>query len=447
MGIWNRLVNGLNGFREGFLNADPQQQRHRALGWFDEFSLWEARQFRYELFWGFYQANTFRKLIHLWAPELKAAFGLYRDTRNIYNPVQRLVEFGVTHTWGGPLDLEAGDGQKVRSAIPIETQHEYLRPAIGKLWKDSKWQIKKAVATRWGVCLGDVALRAVDDPERGTVIIRPDHPGKYKWVKRNSAGEIVQYIFEEERYDPRSPNTANINPLIDPRSMLNTAIYTEEATVEGSEVVYKTYLNGALYDWRGNGTLPNTWTVPYPFIPLEIINHKDIGLPFGMAECHTLISKVFEVDDMASGLGDQIRKAIRAPKLIAGVKPKTDGSLDITYPQGTDATGDGVNPSPSRQSSAIFATPSPDVKVFDLTFPLDIAGVNAHIKSINEEIERDYPELQMDIWATGDPSGRALRVARQRSEEKVQERRPAYDAGLIAIMRNCLLYTSDAADE
>jgi hypothetical protein len=37
----------------------------------------------------------------------------------------------------------------------------------------------------------------------------------------------------------------------------------------------------------------------------------------------------------------------------------------------------------------------------------------------------------MDIWATGDPSGRALRVARQRTENKVQERRVAYDGALV----------------
>jgi hypothetical protein len=48
------------------------------------------------------------------------------------------------------------------------------------------------------------------------------------------------------------------------------------------------------------------------------------------------------------------------------------------------------------------------------------------------EIERDYPELQMDIWtAKGATSGRALRLARERVETKVQGVRPNYDDPLV----------------
>ena len=37
----------------------------------------------------------------------------------------------------------------------------------------------------------------------------------------------------------------------------------------------------------------------------------------------------------------------------------------------------------------------------------------------------------MDIWSVDAPSGRALRIARQRCEAKVQARRVAYDDGLV----------------
>jgi outer membrane murein-binding lipoprotein Lpp len=76
-----------------------------------------------------------------------------------------------------------------------------------------------------------------------------------------------------------------------------------------------------------------------------------------------------------------------------------------------------------------------DARVYDLTYDLKIDQVVGLIAAINAEIERDYPELQMDIWASGDTSGRALKVARQRVESKVQERRPGYDATLTAAQR------------
>jgi hypothetical protein len=432
MGLWNRFMNGLSGFREGFLNADPQQARRR-LGDFDEFGRFEGRQMRYDLFWGFYESNAFRELVHSWAAEVKAQFGLYRDTRNIYNPVQRLVEFWVTHTWGGCLDSAAGDGQRVRSAIPIETENEYLRPAIARLWRDSRWQTKKSLACRFGSCFGDVGIKVVDDPQRRRPTLKVIHPGKLKWIERDDDGWILSYILEETRFDPRPVNLGNLNPLLDPRATKQVVTYSEEAFVEGGKVVYRTYLNGTPWNWRGQsedgGELPAEWTVPYPFIPLVTVQHKDIGLDWGMGEPHTLVSKVFEVDDMASGLGDQVRKAIRAPKLVTGVR----GASDIVNPAGS-----GGDPSPSRQSIPLYTTPNEKAQTHDLTFNLDIAAVNDHIKRINEEIERDYPELQLDIWTTGDPSGRALRVARQRTDEKVQERRPAYDDSLVRAQRIAL---------
>jgi len=64
--------------------------------------------------------------------------------------------------------------------------------------------------------------------------------------------------------------------------------------------------------------------------------------------------------------------------------------------------------------------------------PLDIGATAGYIDALLHELERDYPELQMDIWTTGgDVSGRALRVARQRAESKVRQRRTAYDDAVV----------------
>jgi hypothetical protein len=426
---------GWGSFRDAYLNADPMQQQQGGLGDFDAFSRWEARQCRYDIFWAMWQSNAFRELAHFWAAAFKHQLGLYKHTRNIFNPVHRCVEFHVAHLLGGTLDRAAGDGVRARTAVPIETENERIRPAIAKLWRDGKFAAAKSVWTRYGACMGDAPLIVDDDPERQRVTLRVIHPGHLKWVDWDSAGNVRSYIIERWRYDPQAPPVKDLNPTVDPRGTKTMVKYNEEAFVDKGQVTYRTWKNGALYNWRGftadGAELPAEWTVPYDFIPLVLAQHQDIGLPWGVAEPHAMLSKSVEADDQASGLGDQIRKRIRAPKLLSGMRAPTGPPFD---------TRENCKPTWSetdRQETPFLYGPE-GTQVHDLTNDLDVPGVSSHIKSIVEELERDYPELQMDIWATGDPSGRALRVARQRTEHKIQERRVGYDSGLVQAQKYAL---------
>jgi hypothetical protein len=421
MAAWiGALTAGWSAFRDNWLNADPQQQWD-SYGDFDAFSQWEARKFRYDLMWGMYQNNTFRDLAHTWSPSLRAAFALYKNTRHVFNPTYRLTEFWATHLYGGPLE----------KAIPIEGS-QTVKDALAKLWRDSRFAVKKANFGRFGSLFGDPILKIVDDPVRRQVSMQVLHPGHLKWLELDDAGVPKSYIIERTVFDPRSPRVGQINPLVDPRGLKRVVRYNEEAFIDGGDVVYKTFLNGAPFNWRGYSEdgreLPPEWRVPYDFIPLAPGQHIDIGLPFGIGEPHSVISKVFEVDDHASGLGDQIRKAIRAPKMVSGL---TANPVPVNMAGGDASQG---NPNPSRQEMTFLGAPA-DARVYDLTYDLKIDQVVGLIAAINAEIERDYPELQMDIWASGDTSGRALKVARQRVESKVQERRPGYDATLTAAQR------------
>lgn len=429
MSLFNSAIKGIGAFRDSWVNADPMQPQ-RMVGEFDAYSRWEARQGRYDFFWAAWQANVFRELAHSWAPAVKANYGLYQHTRNIFSPANRCVEFAVNHIVGGHLDTDAGDGEEVRSAIPIQTDNEAIRPAIANLWRDSKWQSKKSIWTRYGTSMGDVGIIVYDDPIRKRVTKRVLHPGHIKWVEYDSAGTVTSYILEQWRYDPRAPLVQNLNPTLDPRSTRRMVKYNEEAFIENGRVTYRTYLDGALFNWRGftgdGAEMPAEWKADYSFIPLVITPHIDIGIAWGVSELHAMISKTFEVEDMASGLGDQIRKRIRAPKLLAGMSvPKGP-----PFPAPTDPTINALGSEKGREQLPFLFGPE-NAKVYDLTNDLDVPGVSTHIQSIISEIERDYPELQMDIWATGDPSGRALRVARQRTENKIQERRVGYDAAEV----------------
>lgn len=448
MGFWGRLMVGFGAFREAYLNADTLRAQPSTAE-FDAYNLWDARRLRYDLLWSFYQNNAFWQQLHRWSPALRARFGLYKNTRQIFNPVHRIGEFGATHICGGQLDKDAGDGESKRSALPIETANESIRPAIAKLWRDSRWAIKKSDWARKGTVLGDVGLLACDDTERGRPILRVIHPGHVKWTERDDSGRITAYIFEEQRYDPRRIPIQRQNPSVDPRALRRVATYNEECWIEGGKVRYRTFLNYGLFDWRKApdgepfgtraGAEPE-WEVGYGFIPLVMVQHIDVGLPFGMAEPHALISKALEVDDVASNNNDQIRKLLNAPWAILGCTPpkgNAPGAPGEPKAQGNDPTVGNPHPSRTEQNWFYFTAEKADVK--PMVAPMPLEEVGKQIDRINAEIEKEYPELRYYLMnEVGDTSGRALRVARQATETKVQERRTGYDEGLALAQKMAL---------
>jgi hypothetical protein len=393
---------GVRAFREAFMTSDVAYPA--------TFESWDGRQARYEILWAMFENTAYRNL-HAWSTKLKSDYGLYRHIRNIYNPANRLGIFWQTHLLGGSLDAAAGDGQEVPSAIPIVTDNEAQREAISQIWTWSNWATRKDIYGLWGATLGDVGLRVIDDPEKGKVYLSIVHPGTLGDVTFDALGNVKAYTIVETRNNPNRNLYGGSE----------TVTYTEVATRDGDEVVYQTYLNDNLYAWFGDRS---EWSEPYGFIPLVLTKHFDVGLDWGWAEIYPLFSKAREVDDQASKLDDQVRKLVDAPWFFAGVdKPKKD-----VIATGKTATTD--RPEPGREEIPAMYGPQ-GATASPLVAPLDIAAVGANIDRLLAEIERDLPELQNDIWSVGnDPSGKALRVARQRVEAKVQMRRPNYDDGL-----------------
>jgi hypothetical protein len=71
--------------------------------------------------------------------------------------------------------------------------------------------------------------------------------------------------------------------------------------------------------------------------------------------------------------------------------------------------------------------------------PLDVEAVGLHVDRLRDEMKEDYPELRyFEMNKGGDTSGRAYRVARQATENKIQERRAGYDASLERAQRIAL---------
>lgn len=383
----------------------------------EAFADWGSRQTRYAVYWAFYENTAYRD-IHTWARQYKVNYQLYRYIRNIYNPAYRIGEIWKGLLMGGILDPAAGDGEEIRSALPIQTPHANLRPAIAQLWEDSNWQVRKDLYTLWGSVLGDVALQVVDDAERQKVYLDVVYPGIIKSVTMDNYGNVKGYVYEYEAIDPEDS------------SGKRKVTYREECSRSGDAVVYQTYRNNAPYAWNGEAA---EWTEPYGFVPLVVIKHNDIGLDWGWSELHAARAKIHELDDVASKLTDYIRKSVDAPWLLAGVSPPPKSTPTTS---GRTPTTD--RPEPEREEIPMLYGPA-GAQPHPLIAPLSIADVNTHIGSILEELERDYPELQVDRrTAAGEISGVALRIARKPVEKKARARRAIYDNGLVRAQQMAL---------
>ena len=400
--IIDRLKLGIIAFREAYLTAPVVD----TLDWSEQ----KARRLRYAMLWAQYEQTSYRNA-HAWATAYRKQYSLYKYVRPIYNPAYRLGEFWKAHLFGGLLDTEAGDA----GAIPIETENETLREAIADLWKYSRWPVQKDILTVRGAILGDAAIQVVDDVRRKKVYLSLLHPGTIEYVEKDPFGNVKAYGLKEERADPRKD--------------VGSVIYAEQISRSGDLVVYKTFLNGEPYAWPDNtdrtGQAVATWSEPYTFIPLVVIQHNDVGLDWGWSELHPIRGKVQEADELASMFSDQVRKTIDPLWLMKGMKKAT---LTMSGASATTA-----RPDPGREEiQAIWNVPV-DGEAEAMVAKLDLENVLMHLNAIVEEIERDVVELGTDIHtASGDASGRALRVARQPVVAKVTQRRANYDAAMVA---------------
>lgn len=399
---------GYKAFNERFVSSDQNN--------LSNYSDFDARKMRNSMLWAMYE-NTAYDSIHTWAESLKTKKGLYKHIRNIYNPSYRIGEFWKAKLYGGVLDPAAGDGVATPSCLPIVTNSTELRKAIAQVWAWSNWQVNKDIFALRTSILGDGILQVMDSPIKEKVYIRSVHPSRLKDIDLDEFGNVKGYIFEWKAPDPRN-QTGDVT-------------YREVCTRDGDTIVYQTYLNEGLYAWDGNpvgedGELKAEWTEDYGFVPMVFLKHNDVGLDYGWSELYPSLSKFREVDDQASKLHDQIRKLVEGAWLLAGV---TDPA---TTKKATGQAATDEKPQPGRTEQKIFYTNNAEAKPHSLVADIKVDQVSANIKDIIAEIERDYPELRVDLTnITGDISGRALRINRGPASAKVLQRRPNYDNALV----------------
>lgn len=411
--FWGRVMAGVRAFRQAWLTSgDP------------EWLAWDARRFRYELQWSYYESNTYIEQIHSWARLLKGERALYRYIRNIYSPMYGLGEFHATHLWGGALDPAAGDGKATPSALPIivgeraASVDEGLRAAISELWKWSNWGSQKDVVTLQGAVKGDVGIRVVADVERERVYLEPIMPEIIKYIDLDPFGNVKAYTLEEEVLITVSRAGKQIE---------ETVTRTEIVTRNDGAVVFTTLKDGREFDFDGQGAVRET---DWGFIPFVLIQHNNVGEDWGWGEGWPQLSKLMEIDDQSSLLSDQLRKIVNAPWFFSGVKK---GDIALTATQDDTAGTDGrTRRQAGREDMPSIMATSPDAKAKALVADLKIEEMAKRTAGIIEALEGNYPELSFEkLRRRGEISGMALRVARQPAETKVRKRRVNYDAALV----------------
>ncbi|MCK5548344.1 MAG: hypothetical protein KAI64_04975, partial [Thermoplasmata archaeon] len=186
-----------------------------------------------------------------------------------------------------------------------------------------------------------------------------------------------------------------------------------------------TYLNGEPYAWDKD--LGETWPVDYGFVPMVQVKHIDVGLDWGWSEFHAGRPKFQELDDIASKFHDHIRKSVDPAWFMSGVsKSRVENTV-----KRVEQTPDQHDTAPDRESLPFIYATNPQARAKALLSELDIGSVLKSIEGMIDEIERDYPELHLDEdVALQTNSSRAVRVARQKTEAKVIQRRPEYDDAL-----------------
>ena len=375
----------------------------------------DARRFRYRMYWGLYEQNLFAKLLDI-ADEVREKYDLDASIRSLYAPAHRIGEFWATHLYTGAIDRAAGDGRAEGrpSALPIDAENDALRAALAVLWRDSRVEQELEIWGRYGAVLGDAPVKVVADPWRQRVYLQAIHPGTIRDYYMDPAGNCRGYVIQRQLPDPEWTDWQHPAPLV---------TFTEVCTRKGDAVLFETYRNEEEYDWRsyapGEPTVGSRWSAGYGFVPLVIAQHRNLGFTWGASEYHFSTPKLIELDRLASKLCDQVYRIVRAPWWLE------DGAVEDTEIAARTPGDDRTDDTP------ILAGPG---KPHALVVPLGLGDALQIAVELREQIEAEHPELIADAVGAN-ASGEARKVAREKAEAAVIRRRGGYDAAWVAAQK------------
>lgn len=358
-----------------------------------DWNAYQSRLFRYALSEAYYSNIAYRS-ITTFSSRLKSTSDLYKFVRGIYNPVARLTEAYSAKVYGGQLDFE----DLSRGAIPITMASDELKLAIRQLWLWSNWGTQKTLYVRYGAQLGDVFLKVVDEPDKGKVRLEVVHPSKIKECVFDAVGNVKEVNIEYERCEADGKTWYVYGEKITPDSFVTTK-------------------QGKPFDYMNNegGKGVGEWDNPYGFVPMVLTKHKDMGQTWGANAFHGAIGKIDEINDAASILNDQIRKAVNVMWYFAGATRKAiiDGSTEA-----------------KDEVPAIYGPA--ESQPFPMIAPVDITAAGENVERLLAELERDMPELALHrLREGGNLTAPGVKSAYSDAIDRFTEAQGTYDDGLI----------------
>lgn len=311
-----------------------------------------------------YYSNTAFEEVAVWA-KYRLNHSLYRFTRQIFNPVTRVIDFYAEHIYPGSLSAESKLEGGELSAIPFsyKTPTE-LREAVAQIWQWGNWQNGNALMVQYGAMTGNVLVEVIDDVEKGKVRYQVHFPSAVKDFRLDAYGNLKAYILEYETSDPKIDNGRPFR-------------YAKE--VQEDFIAY--YKNGNLFDYGMGKVVEN----PYPFVPAAWGKHLDVGTDYGVPAVRSSISKIDELNSIISHTSDHIHKQIESPRILwtdSNVAPLF-GSSKVDY-----------SDFDSRQQQVLLKGKA-DGKTDTLVGTLDPQTIVPIVEKLIEEIEKDYPEITM----------------------------------------------------
>lgn len=339
-----------------------------------------------------YRDNTIYSQVNRFATFFKQTEQLYKFIRGLRNPIARLVAQEKAKVWGGFVNFETfKDG-----ALVINGADDTLLEAIRTTWQATNIVPFKNLLVQEGGTMGDVAIKVVDDMERGRVYLEVLDPRKVKDIVFDNRGNVKEAYICYERFDEELKK------------------WWEYGEFVGKEE-FIFYRNGEVYD-----RYPN----PYGFAPIEWIKHVDNGKLFGETSWHNTRSKIDNLNDLTTLLHNNIRRVVETKYAVTG---------DATIPR--DANGDPISiqaSTDSRDSSPLLQMKGGDIK--PIVFPLDIDGTLNAIAAQSGEVEDDLPILTLETIRenAGKLSGVAIENLYSPALDAVEALQGIYYAGLIS---------------
>jgi hypothetical protein len=131
--------------------------------------------------------------------EFRAAYGLYRATRPIYNPVKRLVDFYASQVYPGILSSDGKPiGKGKPTAIPFSKDtKDNLKKAVAQTWQWSNFQAEeKGQEYVYRRDVDNLAFRYFKNGEpwdydgRGAIVFHPYGFAPGEWFKHSDIGTM-----------------------------------------------------------------------------------------------------------------------------------------------------------------------------------------------------------------------------------------------------------------